>query len=74
MAKYQTTPDKRFKLLCHLVTQLNFFADMNSLLDELENVGKELDNGNPKSLEAICYFEDNILSILSEGKTVAELN
>lgn len=74
MAKYQTTPEKRFKLLCCLVTQLNFFSDMSKLLDELENVGKELDNGNPKAMEAINYFEDNILAILSEGKTVAELN
>ena len=74
MAKYQTTPDKRFKLLSLLVVEMSKNNDVDVLLDKLEELAFEMDNGNKKAIEALTYYEDNILAILSEGKTVAELN
>lgn len=77
MAKrFDTTPEKRFKILGLLVVELakNNPERLTPLLDKLEEVSIAMDEGHPKALEALAYYEDNVLAILSTGNTVSELN
>lgn len=76
MAKYQTTTEKRFKILYTLMIELNVESDGKfcDLMDRLDELAHHIETKHPKALEGLCYYEDNILAILSEGKTVAELN
>lgn len=74
--KFDTTPEKRFKILGMLVLEVskNNPEKLTPLLDKLEEVSIKMDEGHPKAIEALCYYEDNILAILSTGMEVKELN
>lgn len=76
MAKHTTTIQKRFKLLYTFVNTLNneTGCDYSPLLEKLNELSIEIDKGNKQAPAALCFYEDNILSILSNGHTVSELN
>ena len=72
-----STPKKRFKMLFTLVLEVasNDSSDkFLPLMDRLEELGKNMDEGHPQAMEALTYYEDNVLAILSTGMEVKELN
>ncbi len=74
--RFDTTPEKRFKMLALLLMEINIAHDgkFSPLLDKLDELAEKIDENHPQALEALCYYEDNVLSILSEGMEVKELN
>jgi len=62
MAKYQTTTEKRFKILYTLMIELNVATDgeFSPLMDKLDELAYHIETKHPKALEGLCYYEDNI--------------
>jgi hypothetical protein len=70
-----TTLQKRLKIIYLLVLELyQGQKDLHIVLYRLEELADRIDENHPQAEKALCFYEDNIISILSEGKTVAELN
>lgn len=74
--KFDTTLQKRFKILYLLVRNLYVETgnDLGGLLCKLDELAGQIEIGHPLAAEALTYYEDNILSILSTGMEVKELN
>ena len=58
--EFNTTLEKRYKILFLLVAQLQSEHLMNKMME----LAIQIDEGHPKAEEAICYYEDGIIQIL----------
>lgn len=60
MTTVQITPEvaKRFKILCLLCLELDVLGD------KMQELGDMLDQEHPKSLQALSFYEDEIIKLL----------
>jgi hypothetical protein len=62
MTTIEITPDiiKRFKILCFLCLELDVLGD------KMQELGNALDEEHPQSLQALSFYEDEIIKLLEE--------
>lgn len=63
-----TTIEKRFKILALLVLYLPG-DNLAGLMDKIEDLGNKIDQKHPQAAQALSWYEDNIIRILSEVKS-----